>query len=265
MIYLWLSMLQATCPTLTVVKHPAVQPKKLNEISGIALSHKHIWVHNDSGDEARIFKLSSNGTLLQTKSFPGLKAIDWEDMTINHQNDQLFIADTGDNRERRKELFIHSYELKSEKLSSFPITLPNGSRDIEGIAFDPLSDNLFLLSKGRKGTVYLYKLDLNNPSPTIVHHYPISAQEGLNPERITAMDISPDGSWIATRNYMEIFLYKRGSTQTVATAMKEPPCIFASPAQKQGESIAFSTDGKSLYTISEGEHAPIYELRLMQP
>ena len=58
---------------------------EIAESSGLAVSRAYtdtFWTHNDSGDEARFFAISSGGDDLGTIRLTGANANDWEAMTI---------------------------------------------------------------------------------------------------------------------------------------------------------------------------------------
>ncbi|NLT76895.1 MAG: hypothetical protein GXX98_10255, partial [Planctomycetes bacterium] len=63
-----------------IVRTPLIQ-----EASGLVASRKNpgvLWVHNDSGDTARVFAIDTRGNLLGVCSVTGAKARDWEDIAI---------------------------------------------------------------------------------------------------------------------------------------------------------------------------------------
>lgn len=90
------------------------------ENSGIVQSRRQpglYWLHNDSGDEPRIYPLLSNsdqfmvdetveagaGTLLS-----GAENIDWEDITVDDQG-HVIVADVGNNKNKRRDLTLVLY------------------------------------------------------------------------------------------------------------------------------------------------------------
>ncbi len=61
-----------------------LQDESIAESSGLARCKHHpdwFWTHNDSGDEARVFLVDSEGKTRAIYRLPGAGAIDWEDMT----------------------------------------------------------------------------------------------------------------------------------------------------------------------------------------
>src|SRR2546427_568330 len=56
---------------------------QLPEISGLVPSHTvkgAWWVHNDSGDQARLYAINSRGQLLAKFTVSEAKNVDWEDL-----------------------------------------------------------------------------------------------------------------------------------------------------------------------------------------
>ena len=50
----------------------------------------------------------------------------------------------------------------------------------------------------------------------------------------------------------------------MAEALAGEPCEVELPAERQGETIAFSADGASFFTISEGTNQPIYQAPIIR-
>ena len=260
-----MNLVYGTCPAMEIIAHPRVKSKSIVETSGLAFYKDRLWLHNDSGDKAQLFSIDIHTYTHNIHPVPVSKAIDWEDISIDHHSGVLYIADTGDNREKRKNARIVSYDISTKEAHEIPITYAIGAVDVEGIAFDPIEKKLILISKGRGGTVHLFHFDPKNPGASALpslHHFSISADNGLNPERITAMSISPDGRYVAIRNYVELFLWPREKQLSVIESMKKTPCTYGLPAQKQGESLAFSNNHQ-MWTLSEGKKQPLFELRLL--
>ena len=257
----------ATCPYLKSIQHHQLKSKQIVETSGLVAHKNTLWMHNDSGDSARVFAHNLLDQETKTHTMDAIKSQDWEDIAINRENGILYISDTGDNLERRSNAKIIGYSFKTQKSHIIPISFETGAIDVEAIAWDPIEKKLFLMSKGRKGIVHTFSFSPENP-PKIplqsIHQFSISPANGLNPERITAMDISPDGAYVAVRNYIELFLWERKPGTSIVQTIQKSPCTYPLPAQKQGESIGFDDTGSSLWTVSEGKHQPIIELQLLR-
>lgn len=256
----------ATCPRLKSIQHHQLKSKQIVETSGLVVSQKILWMHNDSGDTARIFSHALRDQSTQYYALKSVRATDWEDIAIDRKKNTLYIADTGDNREERSKTSIVSYNIDTQQSHIIPVSFETGSIDVEAIAWDPIQEELILMSKGRKGTVHTFAVSPEQPSSEPVksiHQFSISPANGLNPERITAMDISPDGTYIAARNYIELFLWERAPTASIPQTIRTEPCTYTLPPQKQGESLGFDDTSRSIWTVSEGKNQPVIELRLL--
>jgi hypothetical protein len=139
---------------LELKPHAVVQHKPIDEMSGIARSRTYdgvYWVHNDSGDRARIFPIRLDGSVVippfvsrrDTSDRPedpsvvyegihieGAVNIDWEDIAID--GDTLYIADVGNNGNARRDLAVYVVKepnpeatLQAHALKRIPIAYPD--------------------------------------------------------------------------------------------------------------------------------------------
>ena len=78
----------------------------------------------------------------------------------------------------------------------------------------------------------------------------------------TGGDVSPDGSLIALRTYEAVWVWPRGSGETVAKSLVRlddaVPCQVATAVERQGEAVTFV--GGRVLTISEGRSPAIHLL-----
>ena len=79
-------VLEAACAhTLTASTVGSLASNALTETSGIAASRRVSgvwWVHNDSGDRARVFAIGNDGRDLGEFDLAGAAAVDWEDIAV---------------------------------------------------------------------------------------------------------------------------------------------------------------------------------------
>src|SRR5688500_12355362 len=87
-----------------------IESPEVIESSGLAASQCQpnvYWTHNDSGDDAFIFAMTSSGKHLGTWEVTNAKNLDWEDMAFAKANDRtcyLYIGDIGNNKLPKVEL-----------------------------------------------------------------------------------------------------------------------------------------------------------------
>jgi len=243
------------------------------ETSGMVASRKHpgvLWLHNDSGDTARLFAVNPQGRLLATCTVTGARARDWEDIARgpgpDPNQDYLYIGDIGDNFGRYPSVTVYripeppvSLDAPGQTIASAParalsFTYPDGPRDAETLFVDPATKDLYIVSK-RDLLSRLYRAA-----------YPQSETRTTPLERVGLLpvgfavggDISPDGRLILIRTMVSALLFIRTPGQSIAEAFKNKPITLSIRQEPQGEAIAFDPLGKGFYTVSEGKHPPIY-------
>lgn len=202
-----------------VVTHPP-----LNEMSGIIKSTRYpdtYWVHNDSGDVARIFAIRAQGSVhippvFDRREWPGVKIadatnVDWEDITSD--GDNLYIADVGNNENARQNLGIYvvpepnpASTTKATPTKFVPVRYPDQTAfppaqlqfDCEAVFY--LRGKIYMVTKHRNGmlpadSAKLYRLDtMNAGTPnTLTKLDQITGLGGW----VTSAAVSPDGTKLA--------------------------------------------------------------------
>lgn len=143
-------------------------PLVLEETSGLAMLNDTLWTHNDSGNEATLYAISTKGKLLAKRTLEKKhQNIDWEDLTT--ADNRLVVADMGNNFGTRKNLYLLDIAFANGKASvvdSIPFHYPEQTDfsfnqatpfDAEGLIY--IDGQLLLFSKNRKTkTTELYLL-----------------------------------------------------------------------------------------------------------
>ncbi|SOJ56773.1 ESX-1 secretion-associated protein EspJ [Mycobacterium simulans] len=262
-----------------------IKDPKLGEISGIVYSKKNpnvVWVHNDSGDGARIYAIDARtGETLGTYELKGIKAKDIEDISIGPGPEPgksyLYVADIGDNgHSRNGGVTVHRIEeptvtgtaahptnTKLSDVETFTLKYPNGPRDAEAFMVDPRTGDMLIIEKNYDGNPAIYRVsgDLEGGSTTTLQKVGTLQLPPGGSYAVTGADISPDGSQIAVRTYGKVLLWDRDPSADVWTALEEKPVTGPRPDEKQGEAIAFHPDGRGYTTISEGKNQPLNHYR----
>jgi hypothetical protein len=255
--------------------------KQMDETSGIAassISPDLYYVHNDSGDTSRFFSISPDGKLKSTIYFKGdkkatLGVTDCEDIAVGpgpkNGESYVYLGDIGDNRGDRK--YITIYRFAENKLwandtttTAIPVPIhlkyPDGPRDAETLMIDPVEKQLMIVSK-RGDSVAVYTSPLTykaNDTVTLIRRSKLFFA-GFKPFKwITAGDISKDGQQILLKSYEKVYYWHRLPNEHIWDTMLRKPRELKYLAEKQGEAIGFTPDGKGYYTTSEGVFSPIY-------
>ena len=153
----------AALETETTEKPVRLRDHKLTEASGLAVSLRDpelLWLINDSGAPAIVHLTDTQGMARGFLTLKGIKNTDWEDLaafTFDGKA-QLLIADTGDNNARREQVTLPIIAeprptpleaplgLSLEPDWSIRFRYEDGPRDCEGIAVDPNSRSILLLT-----------------------------------------------------------------------------------------------------------------------
>ena len=239
----------------------------LIEVSGIAIgSEGVIWVHNDSGSAPRLWALDDSGAVLRTVAVSA-RNIDWEDMSIGPGPDgvtYLYLADIGDNLVRRVSVTIYRFvepassDDRAEEVESLSVTYPGGPADAESFFVDPRTGDSFIVTKTPTGRSTTFRIPAGAWSQPSIEAQQVATIDLGVLSLVTAGSISPDGSVIALRTYLDVWLWERGAGETVADALRGVPCRAPAAAEPQGEALGF--DGNGYLTISEGVGAVIYRV-----
>ena len=241
-----------------------VKTKKLKEVSGIAASINnpgYIWGHNDSGNEPDVYLFDEKLNIKLTCSLKGVENRDWEDMTIGPGPDSsktyLYIGDIGDNSEKRKLKIIYRFEepVLDTAINKIEITdfetlvfdLAGEKKDVETLMIDPVSKDLFVVSK-REEPVWLYQLK----SPSF-NGDTITAIKALSlpMTQIVGGDISSDGKKVLLKNYEHIYYWNNSSGKPLLEALAEKPFEVNYEIEPQGEAISWDHPMKGFFTLSE--------------
>ncbi len=239
-----------------------VTDPQLHEISGVVQSRAHpgvSWVHNDSGDSARVFSVNESGATLGQYPLDGATAVDWEDIAID--GDTLYLGDTGDNAEARGDIVVYSVAEPGPTTGVATLTAtaqrlvyPDGAHNAEALLVDPVTHDLFVVTKELSGQSSVYRHTSGTALVKVA-----TLDLGLG-ELVNASDIAADGSVIVLRTYGAVFVWSRHAGESVGDAFGREPCEAPAPRQQQGEAIALDPDARGFVALSEGAYQPIWHV-----
>ena len=248
------------------------------EASGIAASRRSpgvLWVHNDSGDTARLFATTIAGRDLGIYPVTGVTAADWEDIAVGPSpagaGSFLYVGDIGGNAGRNA-LTIQRIPEPAVSTTQNPTTIdlggaqaidvvyPNGGRyDAESLMVDTNGD-LYIVTKSTEGSSLVFRLPAAQQTPgatqTLQQVASIQFTKPGN-QAATSGDLSPSGDTIVVRTYNRAYVWTRPAGTSVAQALAGRPCVLTVIIEPGAEAIAFAPNGRDILTTSEGASPPI--------
>ena len=264
-----------------------IESGEITESSGIAASkcqENVFWTHNDSGDDAFIFALNQKGKKLGTWKVSGAKNKDWEGIATfrDAKNGKclLYIGDIGNNERLKSEMTIYRVAeptisdadkdsskknpSQTENAEAIKFVYPDMRHDAETLLVHPNSGDIYVLSKRLSGASGVYKLaadfslEKTNTLKKIADFSVPAVPNGF----LTGGDISPDGKRVVVCDYFsayEIVLPK--NAKSFDEIWTEKPLIVELGERNQGEAVAYSADGKSIFATSEKKNSPIIQVK----
>ena len=260
----------------------AIDEPALNESSGLAASHLNpgiLWSHNDSGSVGRLYAFTADGQAVATLTIPVERVFDWEDLAIGPDADGqafagLYIGDIGDNGAGREKITVFrvpepdlgdvvpgqpvDLTVEDDDLERFDFTYDDGPGDAETLMIDPRDGGVLVVKKTTDDVAPLYRAEL--PADGSIGllgrqtDVDIPGLIGLT-RLVTGGSISPTADRVVLRTYVAAWWWPVAPGQSIADAMTAIPERISLPAMRQGEAIAFSADGETLYVTSEGSPA----------
>lgn len=263
------------------VTHPA-----LSEMSGIVRSSYPgvFWVHNDSGDSARVFAITADANVLTPRWVDSERSDkwgghvidnaahnDWESIALDLSGPVMYLADVGNNDNARRDLGVYvvdepnpRFVNKARARRFLPIRYPDQFKfpaelwhfDCEAVF--TFEGKLYFLTKHRRpgepggweaGTK-LYRLDSahtdrDNVLTLVDQHAAISLATGA--------DVSPDGTRLAIVSYAALWVFEK-PVEGDQWLQGQPTVIPLDRALvKQNEAVGWETNNTLLMTNENRE------------
>jgi len=252
------------------VRTGTFQDPDLRESSGVARSRilpGVLFTINDSGNPPILFATDSAGRSLGRWTVPGVRNQDWEAVAVGpcRTGSCLYVADTGDNQERRPTVTIYRMREPARlerfrgaedptplDLDSIVFRYPDGPHDTEAMWIDQ-SGAVLLVSKGRGGSVRLYRVrpEGSREEPRVaelLQVLPLVPSQRLG-RWVTDAALSPDGHRVAIRTYTELYLFPVIAPGRLGT----PRSCNLAGLEAQGEGVEWLDDRRLVLT---GEAPP---------
>ena len=271
-----------------------VEHEALDEVSGIEKSAlgDFYWVHNDSGDEARLYAIDADSAVLKPPYVPvpagdwpghvidSAWNFDWEDIAL--AEGVLYIADVGNNGNARRDLGVYVVNEpdplaipRMRTLRFLPVRYPDQETypaqrwhfDCEAVFV--ADDKLYFITKHRRpgeiggfeAGAKLYRLDTSftdreNVLTLVGTHEDIFLATGA--------DLSPDGSRLAVSTYDALWIFDRpadGDNWLSGTAWR---LDLSRNVVKQLEAVTWD-DAATLRLVNENRDVMVADVDAFTP
>ncbi len=256
---------------------------KIDEASGMVASLDDpgiYWIHNDSGDDERIFAVDDDGTYFGQWRVKSADAEDWEDIALGPCADGtwrcLYIADLGNNKGKRDDFSIYrvaepavdrdrdkAHDGDTERADEWRIVFDLDADEREQLDIEAIWVDL-------DGTIYIFAkyddgVDMFAASPPtqdegdadVVARW-VGYRDDI--DFVTGADVSPDGWRFILRNddFAWEFVLNPSFATTAEVFTGEEPLKTLLRTERQGEAIAYTPYGEGFLTTSERTERPIY-------
>ncbi len=245
----------------SLIENPAI-----NQASGLASSLKNsdiLWTHNDKTWGKVLFALDTHGKNRGEFYVDNEFIIDSEDVAVGPGpvpgESYIYLADIGDNDRRRdiksiirfpEPVLIPGATAIRDTIRHFDVidfAFPDGRRDAETLMLDPLSRDLFIISK-RDEDARVYKLPF--PQKTDKLNIAVFLLE-LPMSLVVAGDISADGSGILIKTYGSVYYWRRHDNEAIENALRRTGEKTSYYLEPQGEAICWAQNQPGYFTTSE--------------
>lgn len=270
----------------------------IDEVSGVVAGRVHrdvLWVHNDSGADPVVYALGPTGSSHGAYRLAGAENIDWEDIAIGpgprRDVSYLYVGDIGANFRQRDHVTVYRVPEPApapgggtlKGVEALRLRYPGGIVDAEALVVDPVSGDLYILTKERgfSRVMRASRTTLRPGEVTTMEEvatFPVGPDYDIDPATgrpipssplpgslITGADVSPDGSTILVRTYQAVLAYTRPVRAPLEAAFDGVPCRAPHRDEIQGEAVGFSADGSAYFTLGEGLTSPLHRFPVTPP
>ncbi|MFF4602145.1 hypothetical protein ACFY12_05205 [Streptomyces sp. NPDC001339] len=239
-----------------------ISDPRITESSGLAASHAHpgiYWTHNDSDDGPYVYAVDGRtGRTVARITLRGIgKPRDVEGISIGPDG-AVYVGDIGDNLGGTwNHVWIYRFpeprQLHDATVTAtqYTVTYADGPRDAEALMVHPKTGRVYIASKKQDGSGALYE------GPGRLSTTGTNTFRKVAPVDLWATDgaFSPDGTRLVLRGYFgaRIYRWRDGGGHPGPQDLGS----VGVPIQRQGESVSFTPDGRTLMYGSEGRDSDV--------
>jgi hypothetical protein len=261
-----------------------IESNEISESSGLAASLCQpdvLWTHNDSGGGEFIFAINSKGRHLGVWRVANARNADWEDIAAFKDASGtcfLYIGDIGNNKLERVEHKVYRVKepvisgagassskkapLETEPADAAAFKYPDSSHDAEALIVQPGTGDVYVLTKRIDGPSLVFRIKPMFGASTEADMAGKVALPAVPNGLITGSSISPDGRRVILCDYSAGYELKLPDNASgFGDIWNSTPVPVDLGDRKQGEAVAFSSDGPSIFATSEKKNSPVIQVK----
>lgn len=237
-----------------------IRDPRITESSGLAASRLHpgvYWTHNDSDDGPYVYAVdSATGRTVARVTMRGIDPRDVEAISLGPDGD-IYVGDIGDNLGGTwPHVWIYRFA-EPERLGNttvdvvrYTVQYAGGPRNAEALMVHPRTGRVYIASKSEDGGgLYAGPKKLSAKGVNVFRRI-------AEVPWVTDGSFSPDGTRLVLRGYFWATAWRwSGDAPTKIGSLDVP-------MQRQGESVAFTPDGRALMYGSEGKDSEVWKAPL---
>ncbi|MEA2097257.1 MAG: hypothetical protein U9P73_11290, partial [Candidatus Cloacimonadota bacterium] len=258
---------------------------EIDKASGLVASRSFanvFWTFNDSGGDPAIYAFNSAGEHLGIYTIDGVTNRDWEDIAIGSgpgYSQYIYIGDIGDNNNQYDTKYIYRFEEPFVDCNQAPVNetiynaetisvqYPDGNHDAETLLHDPLTNDLYIVTKRMQPTptgydkLYLAEFPQSTTEIIIMEEVgELDYPPGIDPfgalyYGATSGEISPLGDEILIKTYTHVYHWKRHQNQSLAETFQNDYNNVTYSLEPHGEAICWEPYCNGYFTVSEEPQA----------
>ena len=247
----------------------------LTESSGLVASRNHpgwFWTHNDSGDDAAIYCITEVGDSCGRWSVTGASALDWEAVAAGPgpggDGNHLYIGDIGDNDVERELITVYRVPEPepgrsgaTSPATAIKLRFPRAPHDAEALIVHPVSGTIYVFTKDLSGTTAVFEGLPGAGETTFLRKVATLRLDALG--GVTAADITAAADRVILATYASGYEFLLPAAAVDFNEIwSVTPRRVRLGTRLQGEAIAYSLDGTSIFTTSEGRRSPLHRISL---
>ncbi len=275
----------AAAPSSSVLLE--IQDPELREASGIAVDPDSpaLFMLEDAGNAPAVFAVGPSGETVLTLNVPAENE-DWEGLALGTDEQEqpaLFIGDIGDAyfvrrdsgapsrteysvirvRKPRVDVEAAPGSAEAQDVMRWSFVFADGkTHNGEALLVQPETNRIFVVDKSEEASTDAFVW----VAPSTLDPEGVNEFTKLTPDPVPVTGasggaFSAGGDRLVLRNADTAYVWGVVDGD-VGSSLRAEPTVVPLPPQRQGEGVAFATDGAALLVNSEGGGSPVYAVPL---